>query len=57
MQRIWRSFFLMLFSISAVFAGVGDPAPDFTLNKLSGGKITLSDFEGKIVYIFWFGYD
>jgi len=47
----------MLLTISAALAGVGDPAPDFTLNKLSGGTITLSDFEGKIVYIFWFGYD
>ncbi len=26
---------------------VGDPAPDFTLNATTGGKVTLSDFRGK----------
>lgn len=40
-----------------VFAqGVGDTAPDFTLNTLDGGTFTLSDHEGKVVLIFFFGY-
>ena len=36
--------------------GIGDKAPDFTLQKLSGDSISLSDYQGKIVYIFWFGW-
>ena len=26
---------------------VGDPAPNFTLSSTMGGKVTLSDFQGK----------
>jgi len=26
---------------------VGDPAPDFSLNATTGGKVTLSEFRGK----------
>ena len=33
---------------------VGDPAPDFTLQKMDGGKITLADLKGKVVVLdFW----
>jgi peroxiredoxin len=47
----------MLFLTSIVSAAdVGDPAPDFTLSKVGGGDFTLSDYQGKIIYIFWFGY-
>lgn len=32
----------------------GQPAPDFTLTDISGNKISLKDFKGKIVYLdFW----
>jgi peroxiredoxin len=31
-------------------------APEFTLESLDGENISLSDFKGKVVYIFWFGY-
>ena len=31
------------------------PAPDFTHSSLDGGEITLSDFEGKVVYLFFYG--
>ncbi len=53
---------LMLAMISFVCAfgagavGVGDEAPDFTLNALDGSTVNLEDYRGKIVYIFWFGY-
>ncbi len=52
-----KFLFLLLLGIIPLYAvGVGDKAPDFTLEKLSGGNITLSDYQGKIVYIFFFGW-
>ncbi len=37
---------------------VGQPAPDFTLEDVSGQPITLSDFRGKktVVLVFYRGY-
>ena len=35
---------------------VGSAAPNFTLDRLNGGTFTLSDYEGKVVFIFFFGY-
>ncbi len=32
---------------------VGEIAPDFTLPSASGGKVTLSDFEGKAVLLYF----
>ena len=33
---------------------VGDQAPDFTLPSLDGGEISLSEFRGKrLVLFFW----
>lgn len=35
-------------------SSVSRPAPDFTLNQLSGQPLTLSDFRGKVVLLdFW----
>ena len=36
---------------------VGDPAPDFLLDRLDGGQATLSDFEGQVVLIFFLGFN
>ncbi|MEE9583532.1 MAG: redoxin family protein [Dehalococcoidales bacterium] len=34
--------------------GVGDPAPAFTLVDLDGNQVSLSDFQGKTVFVnFW----
>ena len=35
---------------------VGDPAPDFVLDRVDGGQAALSDFEGQVVLIFFLGY-
>ncbi len=35
---------------------VGDPAPDFLLDRVDGGQAGLSDFEGQVVLIFFLGY-
>ncbi len=35
---------------------VGDPAPDFRLDRVDGGQAALSDFEGQVVLIFFLGY-
>jgi peroxiredoxin len=55
---------LLLSLISALFislpvafaetAGVGAPAPDFTLTDSSGKQVTLSSFRGKNVVLEWF---
>jgi thioredoxin-dependent peroxiredoxin len=33
---------------------IGDKAPDFTLNSDEGKEVSLSDFKGKSVFIFFF---
>jgi cytochrome c biogenesis protein CcmG, thiol:disulfide interchange protein DsbE len=39
---------------AAVRIRAGTPAPDFTLQALDGGQVTLSDLKGKVVLInFW----
>jgi len=57
-KKLFLLLIVMAFAFSAVkAAGVGDAAPEFALNRLDGGTITLSDLKGKVVYIFWFGYN
>jgi hypothetical protein len=34
---------------------IGRPAPDFTLPSTTGGKISLSQFRGKLVLIEFYG--
>ena len=52
-----KKIFLFIFlGISLLTAGVGDNAPDFTLDKLGGGTVSRNDFDGKVLYIFWFGF-
>ena len=48
--------FLGFMHISTLAQGVGDSAPDFTLNTVTGGEFTLSDHTGKVVFLFFFGY-
>lgn len=51
-------FILTIFIFTSVADAieVGDEAPDFTLESLDNGTISLSDYKGKVVYLFFFGY-
>jgi hypothetical protein len=48
--------FIFISINSSVAQGVGDPAPDFTLNSLDNGTIQLSNYLGKVVFLFFVGY-
>ncbi|APF20258.1 alkyl hydroperoxide reductase/ Thiol specific antioxidant/ Mal allergen [Caldithrix abyssi DSM 13497] len=47
---------VLIWASISLSQNVGQPAPDFTLTDLNGVQHKLSDYRGKIVYIFWFGY-
>lgn len=55
-MRNWISIFI-IFTVSTTVnaqVSVGESAPDFTLSELgSGESVTLSDFNDKVVYIFF----
>ena len=36
--------------------GVGNPAPNFTYNTLDHGQLSLSDYDGKIIYSFFYAW-
>ncbi len=36
---------------------LGDMAPDFTHASLDHGQIKLSDYRGKVVYLFFLGHN
>jgi hypothetical protein len=50
---------LFIFILSAVLLGqnVGTEAPDFTYETLDHGTISLSDYRGRVVYLFFFGWN
>lgn len=51
-----RLIFLFLFTIPLFAVNVGETAPDFTLTEYQGTSVSLSDFKGKVVYLFFLGY-
>jgi len=55
LQIIILSCFLNSYSLGQI--GVGNPAPDFTLNTLNNNPISLSQFSGKVVYLYFLGYN
>lgn len=49
-----------LFVLSATAwpqGSVGSPAPNFTKATLDHGQITLTQYRGKVVYLFFAGYN
>lgn len=56
MKRFSTFLLVALFAtISTLAQSVGSTAQGFTLNKLSGGSGSLSDYQGKVVLVFLFG--
>lgn len=57
MKVVIQLFVLSLFISSQSLAqvSVGEQAPDFTLTSLDNEQILLEEFDGKVVYIFFFG--
>jgi peroxiredoxin len=49
-------FGLFLVTFTGMAQDVGDEAPDFSLTTLNGNSFTLSNYRGKVVFIFFFGY-
>jgi len=49
-------FLLFIFILSASAVDVGQTAPDFTLKQYQGDNITLSNYRGKVVYLFFIGW-
>lgn len=47
----------LVLSLPSYSHNVGDDAPDFTLNTLGGSSVTLSELQGKVVFIFVFGFN
>lgn len=44
-------------ALDAQVPKVGEAAPDFLLSRLDGGQAALGDFRGKVVLIFFLGYN
>ena len=56
MKRILTVFFFLVFASGNAFSApdVGDDAPDFTLEECDLWDITLSDQQGRVVFLnFW----
>ncbi|MFB6317146.1 T9SS type A sorting domain-containing protein [Saccharicrinis sp. FJH54] len=50
--------FTVIFGVSLALPAkdIGSTAPNFTLDKLTGGNGMLTDYNGKVVFVFMFGY-
>jgi len=58
MKRIAYFVLTLFFTHSFLSAqNVGDPAPDFTHSTSDNNSLTLSDYRGKVVYMFFFGWN
>ena len=47
---------LIILIYSANAQSVGTQAPNFTHTTLDHGQISLTDYHGKVVYLFFFGW-
>lgn len=56
MTRFIWAFFL-LFGEGSAFAQVGSPAPEFSLQDLEGTTHTPAQYRGKVLVLFFFGFN
>ncbi len=57
MKRFVCLVLALLMLVSPAWSvGVGDPAPDFSHYTLDHGAISLSDYSGQVVLLFFFVY-
>jgi len=58
MNKIFSIIFAVILLSANVFSqAVGTQAPNFTHNTLDHGQISLSDYHGKVVYLFFFAWN
>ncbi|NUO82285.1 redoxin domain-containing protein [candidate division KSB1 bacterium] len=55
--KLVMSTLLVAIAAWAQTPGVGNIAPDFTHASLDHGQIKLSDYRGKVVYLFFLGHN
>jgi hypothetical protein len=55
--KLAMSALLVAAAASAQTPGVGSLAPDFTHTSLEHGTIKLSEYRGKVVYLFFLGHN
>jgi peroxiredoxin Q/BCP len=53
----WKTFSATSNEERAMTVEEGKPAPDFTLEDISGGKVSLKDFRGKSVIVYFYPKD
>ena len=57
MRIIAGLLFIAGFVSGAIGQSVGTTAPDFTHTTLDHGTVSLSQYRGKVVYLFFFGWN
>ena len=48
---------ILLSAASGIWAGVGDPMTDFSLQDLRGGTHTLQDYQDRVLVLFFMGHN
>ena len=50
-------FIVLCLASPALAINLGDPAPPFTHNSLDHGQVSLSDYSGKVIYLYFIGHN
>ena len=61
-MKLWMKTLVIVAAVAAAVpaaagAGVGDKAPNFTLEDTAGDEVSLSDYSGKVVVLEWLNPD